>query len=172
MDGLGASSSSLGLGLMPHGSPGQPFRQRTLSSYSRDGTDSVSGGQGSPVLSQGGVSRDAATQPHLRPPYRLSASGSSSQTSSPISELERERRRARREAKRREREKRSTLVGEKYDSPLRRWLRWMSAQNLSGPYSLAIGCLATGMIKTAVGFGGFSGSGRSTWPNNGWFDGS
>lgn len=153
--GLGGSSgSALGLGFMPHGSDHHPIRQRTLSSYSRDGTESLSGVPGSPIASQ------SPGQAFLRLPTRPSAGSSSRQSSSPTSELDRERRRARREVKRKERELRSTLVGEKYDSPLRSWLRWMSAQGLSGPYAVLAGCVGVGMIKTAVGLGGFSGHGE------------
>lgn len=155
----GGSSGSLGLGFMPHGSEPNPMRQRKLSSYSREGTESLSVAPGSPVSSAGPDSRDPG-QAHLRLPSRFSSSTSSPQTSSPVSELDRERRRVRREARRREKEKKSTLVGEKYDSPLRSWLRWMSAQNLSGRYAVLVGCAAIGMVKTAVGFGGFSGHGE------------
>ena len=65
---------------------------------------------------------------------------------------ERRRRRAERRAK-------STLAGEKYDSPLRRWARWMSANGLSA-WSLPIGLAAVGVVKTAVGYGGFSGGSK------------
>jgi hypothetical protein len=71
-------------------------------------------------------------------------------------ERERADRRESREKRRAKREKMSTLLSEKYDSPLRRWLRWMSAQGLSGS-SLFVGLVAVGVVKSAVGMGGFSG---------------
>jgi len=61
-----------------------------------------------------------------------------------------------RKKRREEREKRSTLANERFDSPLRRWLRWMSRSGFSR-WRLGVGLLGVGVVKTAVGYGGFSG---------------
>ena len=47
-------------------------------------------------------------------------------------------------------------MNDRFDSPLRRWLRWMSRSGMSG-WSLPIGLIGVAMVKTGVGFGGFSG---------------
>ncbi|ORY32289.1 ALG6, ALG8 glycosyltransferase family-domain-containing protein [Naematelia encephala] len=73
-------------------------------------------------------------------------------------------RQARREARRKERERKSTLAGEKYDSPLRRWLRYMG----SGWMSLGLGLVGVGVVKSAIGSGGFSG--KDTPPMYGDFE--
>lgn len=58
-------------------------------------------------------------------------------------------RRARRERRREERIKKSTLKGEKYDSPLRRWVRWMSLHEL-GQWSLVVVILAAGVLRAVI----------------------
>ncbi|CAD6574593.1 MAG: Glucosyltransferase-like protein [Tremellales sp. Tagirdzhanova-0007] len=90
-------------------------------------------------LSHSSVSRLHPPSPSLTVPHPL--------------ELQRDGARSKRRA---ERDKRARSVAERFDSPLRRWLRWMSSAGLSRA-SLGIGLIGVGVIKTAVGFGGFSG---------------
>jgi len=108
------------------------------------------------------ITSSSSAQLHESPLQRLSSGrreggGGGRHLGIPRPERDREQLRARHRA---EREKRSTLAAEKFDSPLRRWLRWMSSRGLSG-WTLGVGLVGVGMVKTGVGFGGFSGMSRS-----------
>ncbi|KAL7419523.1 Glucosyltransferase-like protein [Cryptotrichosporon argae] len=58
----------------------------------------------------------------------------------------------------RRRRRRDPHADERYDAPLRRWVRWMGRDAYAA--TLALGLVGVGVFKSAVGMGGFSGQGQ------------
>ena len=133
------SSSPLGtsaLGLRLEGRP--IMRQRALSNTSSIASKSHSL---APLPEQ----PDNSTQDDLRPNGHndmLSPPFTSSRMRSSSAFDRREKRRQRKE----ERAKKSTLRGERYDSPLRRIIRWLSAKELSH-WGLVLCLVVVGLIR-------------------------
>lgn len=135
-----------------------PLPHSRLSSSSASASASPSLAQNPYYLSsrQRTYSSTSHTSSHLEPPTRSSSSGRvvSLVTESPAARAERRARR--REDRRLKQLEKSTLSGGRFDSPIRRWLRWMKTIDM-GKWSLPVGIIGVGVIKAAVATGGFSG---------------
>lgn len=126
--------------------------QRTLSGSSQ----SQSSFSISPKLPSSSSALSSPRAQYPTPPQRSSSNLSRSTLEVPR-ERDKSAARVERAKRRAEREQRSTLSSERYDSPLRRWMRWMSKMGMSG-WSLPVGLAGVMVLKGAVGLGGFSGT--------------
>jgi len=129
------------------GSPGSPLRPAEL-------------GSGSGNLRQRTLSSSSSQFQYAPGPFNGSALGltvplsdqrrrSSATSQSQPQNVDKEQRRQRREARRAEKAERSTLMGEGYDSPLRRFIRGLSVRERSR-WGLPIGLIIVGGIKFGV----------------------
>ncbi|WVQ97445.1 hypothetical protein IAU59_004558 [Kwoniella sp. CBS 9459] len=108
-------------------------------------SDSLAQNSGTPLsaTSSGQLDANTASTSTHGPSYRLDTYLAPPQTQHDVH------RRERRERRRKEKQERSTLVGEQYDSILRRWIRWMGSKEMAS-WILPVALVALAFLKLVL----------------------